>query len=106
MAATKTKKKPLEVAAEEEQPKQKPPKMCEVCGNEYDKAFDIVVEEDGREQRHSFDSFECAIHALAPQCAHCGCRIIGHGVEADGVVYCGAACARLLGRRELRDRAG
>ena len=24
-----------------------------------------------------FDSFECAIHALAPRCSHCACRIIG-----------------------------
>jgi len=97
----KTLEKEPEAAA-----KAPPPKMCEVCGNEYDKAFEIVITEDGREQRHTFDSFECAIHAIAPQCAHCGCRIVGHGVEAGGVVYCCAACARLLGHRELRDRAG
>jgi hypothetical protein len=24
------------------------------------------------------------IHAIAPTCAHCGCRIIGHGVEVGG----------------------
>jgi hypothetical protein len=90
----------------EAEPKPPPLKMCEVCGNEYDKAFEIVMMTDGREQRHVFDSFECAIHAVAPQCAHCGCRIIGHGVEADGMIYCGAACARMLGKRELRDRAG
>ena len=35
---------------------------CEVCGNDYDKVF--VVEMGGA--RHTFDSFECAIHALAP----------------------------------------
>ena len=35
---------------------------CELCGNDYDKAFDVVV---GGES-HTFDSFECAIHALAP----------------------------------------
>ena len=51
---------------------------CEVCDNEYDKAFTVTVE--GRE--HTFDSFECAIHALAPVCAHCGCKVIGHGVAA------------------------
>lgn len=56
--------------------------QCEVCGNEYDKAVEIVIA--GR--HHLFDSFECAIHALAPRCAHCGCRIIGHGVEAGGHV--------------------
>jgi len=31
-----------------------------------------------------FDSFECAIHRLAPACAHCGCKVVGHGVEAGG----------------------
>ena len=56
---------------------------CEVCENDYDKAFEIVV---GGE-RHIFDSFECAIHALAPVCPHCNCRIIGHGVEADGQIF-------------------
>ena len=105
--AAKGKQKTLEkVPEEKEEPKAAPPKMCEVCGNEYDKAFEIVITEDGREQRHVFDSFECAIHAVAPQCAHCGCRIIGHGVETQGMIFCGAACARILGKRELRDRAG
>ena len=58
---------------------------CEVCGNQYDKVFQVVV--DGIS--HTFDSFECAIHALAPTCAHCGVRIVGHGLEAaDGVMFC------------------
>ena len=35
---------------------------CEVCENEYDKAFEVVV----AGKHHTFDSFECAIHALAP----------------------------------------
>jgi hypothetical protein len=74
---------------------------CAVCGNEYDKSFD--VESGGR--RFTFDSFECAIHKLAPQCAHCGCRVIGHGVEADGKTYCCANCARQAGVRNVADRA-
>ncbi len=74
---------------------------CEVCGNNYDKAFEIVM--DGRS--HIFDSFECAIHALAPVCAHCGCKIIGHGVEANGIFYCCAHCAEQQGVHELQDRA-
>lgn len=73
---------------------------CEVCGNDYDKAFQVV--QDG--QTHTFDSFECAIHALAPVCAHCGCRIIGHGMEADGSFYCCASCANQSGVRGLDDR--
>jgi hypothetical protein len=74
---------------------------CEVCGNDYDKAFEIRL--NGRD--HTFDSFECAISALAPACAHCGCKILGHGVEASGVVYCCANCARQSGVSELKDRS-
>lgn len=74
---------------------------CEVCGNDYDKSFEVMR---GGE-RHTFDSFECAIHAMAPRCAHCGCSIVGHGVEADGTIYCCAHCAKEKGERKLRDRA-
>jgi hypothetical protein len=76
--------------------------VCEVCGNDYDKA--IEVRASGQEPR-VFDSFECAIHALAPACAHCGCRIVGHGVEQDGAIYCCANCARMSGAEGLRDRS-
>jgi hypothetical protein len=74
---------------------------CEVCGNDYDKAFDVV--RDG--ESHTFDSFECAIHALAPTCEHCGCRIIGHGLEAEGRVFCCVHCAEAVGVAGLADRA-
>jgi hypothetical protein len=74
---------------------------CEVCGNAYDKSFQVI--KDG--YPHTFDSFECAIHALAPTCAHCGCRIIGHGVEAaDSVMFCCAHCAEHQGVTSLKDR--
>jgi hypothetical protein len=53
----------------------------------------------------TFDSFECAIHALAPRCAHCDCRIIGHGVEAKGKIFCCAHCAKHEGVKGLQDRA-
>jgi len=74
---------------------------CDVCGNDYDKAFQITLQG----QTKTFDSFECAIHAFAPTCAHCKCRIIGHGVEAKGKMYCCAHCAHESGAHELRDRA-
>jgi hypothetical protein len=74
--------------------------QCEVCGNEYDKAFEIVM----AGKKHVFDSFECAIHALAPTCTHCGCKIIGHGVEASGSFYCCAHCAGEKGISKLQDR--
>lgn len=75
---------------------------CEVCGNEYDKAFQIITAVGGS---HTFDSFECAIHALAPICQHCGCKIIGHGVEADSSMFCCASCARMVGVVGVGDRA-
>lgn len=66
---------------------------CEVCGNDYDKSFEVVA----AGATHTFDSFECAIHAIAPICEHCQCRVIGHGVEVDGHFYCCANCARHAG---------
>lgn len=74
--------------------------QCEICGNEYDKAFEI--KSGGR--THTFDCFECAIQALAPTCAHCGCRIIGHGMEEGGSFYCCAHCAKQSGAEGMRDR--
>ena len=74
---------------------------CETCGNDYDKTFTIV--KDGTE--HVFDSFECAVQALAPRCVHCGCTILGHGVEKDDKIYCCAHCAKQSGESGLEDRA-
>ena len=74
---------------------------CDVCGNDYDKAFTVSTPGGGT---GTFDSFECAIHALAPRCEHCACVIVGHGVEADGRMYCCASCARQEGEQGLRDR--
>ena len=73
---------------------------CEVCGNDYDKTFKVTM--DG--ESHTFDSFECAIQALAPVCAHCGVRIVGHGVQKDDKIYCGANCAKSEGVSGLSDR--
>ena len=73
---------------------------CEVCGNEYDKSF--TIQRDG--ESHVFDSFECAIHLLAPTCAHCQCRIVGHGVEVEETIYCCAHCAKASGMQGPRDR--
>jgi hypothetical protein len=75
--------------------------VCEVCGNDYDKAFQVTI----GGSTHTFDSFECAVHAVAPVCEHCGCRVIGHGVESEGRIFCCAHCAGESGVSELRDRA-
>jgi hypothetical protein len=52
----------------------------------------------------TFDSFECAIHAMAPRCAHCECMVIGHGVETADAIYCCAPCAKHEGETRLKDR--
>ncbi len=74
--------------------------VCDMCGNDYDKAFTVTM----GGSTHTFDSFECAIHMLAPKCAHCSCRIIGHGVQSGSALYCCAHCAEVSGITGLRDR--
>jgi len=73
---------------------------CETCGNEYDKTFEVRIQG----KSHYFDSFECAIHTLAPTCRHCGCKVIGHGVETREAIFCCAHCAEMAGFHSLRDR--
>jgi Rieske Fe-S protein len=74
--------------------------QCEVCGNEYDKTMEVTR----AGETHVFDSFECAIHAIAPTCDHCGCKIIGHGIESNGSMFCCAHCSAQSGVRGARDR--
>lgn len=66
---------------------------CDVCGGDYDKTMEIHL----RGVTGTYDCFECAIHAMAPVCAHCGCRVIGHGVEAEGKIFCCTHCAQEVG---------
>jgi hypothetical protein len=73
---------------------------CDVCGNDYDGAFQVTKEG----KTWTFDSFECAIHACAPVCAHCGCKVVGHGMQAGDRIYCCAHCAERAGTQGLRDR--
>ncbi|MCP1727645.1 hypothetical protein J2T60_001645 [Natronospira proteinivora] len=72
---------------------------CEVCGNSYEHAFQVRM----NGQDHTFDCFECAVHKLAPSCSRCGCRIMGHGVQQNQTIYCGAHCARQAGAAGLAD---
>ncbi|HSB41736.1 MAG TPA: hypothetical protein VLK28_07875 [Methylomirabilota bacterium] len=75
---------------------------CDVCGNDYEKVMVISTPT----STGTFDSFECALHAMAPICVHCGCRIVGHGVEApDGRYFCCAHCAAAAGVPESRVNA-
>lgn len=73
---------------------------CDSCGNDYDKAFQVTM----GAKTMTFDSFECAIHAMAPRCEACGNRIIGHGLEAQGNFYCCSHCAKKAGIKGLKDR--
>jgi hypothetical protein len=41
---------------------------------------------------------------LAPSCNHCGCRVIGHGIEHDGAVFCCASCSEKAGVAGAVDR--
>ena len=74
--------------------------VCEKCGNDYDKAFEVSI---GGES-HVFDSFECAISALAPRCEQCDCWNIGHAVEGSGRMFCCANCAQQKGVTAAKDR--
>jgi hypothetical protein len=62
---------------------------CETCGNDYAHTFEVIL----NGESHTFDSFECAIHRLAPPCQHCGCKVVGHGVDVEGGIYCCSHCA-------------
>ena len=64
---------------------------CSTCGNNYDRTFQVVH----GDKSYIFDCFECAIQQLAPTCAHCGCRVIGHGVEDGLTIYCCTSCQRM-----------
>lgn len=74
---------------------------CEVCGNDYAMSFEVHAQG----AVHTFDSFECAIQRMAPICENCGCRVIGHGIEADGHFYCCAHCAHAKGFTSIVDNA-
>lgn len=73
--------------------------QCEVCGNDYDLTFEVRAQG----AVHTFDSFECAIHRMAPVCENCGIRIAGHGIQVDGQFFCCAHCARVRGAPAARD---
>lgn len=76
-------------------------KTCETCGNSYDKPIEVTY----AGKSHVFDCFACAIHMLAPRCAHCTAPIIGHGAESGSQMFCCAHCARQAGVTEMQDRA-
>lgn len=66
-------------------------RKCDACGNEYIRTFQVSTAEG---KTYTFDSFECAIHMLAPTCGSCGVKVIGHGFDRDGLVYCCHHCEK------------
>ena len=64
--------------------------ICEVCGNTGCQCFEVQI---GGE-RHIFDSFECALNVLTPQCTYCGTPFVGEGVRVGNTVYCSYDCGR------------
>src|SRR5688572_15227137 len=62
---------------------------CDTCGNGTGTLMTITRQGEIR----TFDSFECAIHAMAPACRECGCRILGPGTSSGGYLYCCDHCA-------------
>lgn len=72
---------------------------CDACGNDYHQPMEIKK----NDKIYKFDCFECAIHILAPNCKHCNCKIIGHGIESDDSFYCCAHCARKDGITLAKD---
>lgn len=73
---------------------------CDTCGNDYANAFEVRTA-DGRQ--FTFDSIECAVSSIAPECVHCGCRILGHGIQDGDRVFCCAHCARKSGVDAVAD---
>jgi hypothetical protein len=69
---------------------------CEVCGNEYERSFE--------DETYVFDNFNCTIQSLSPNCAHCGCQVIGHDTEAVG--FLSAVLVAPLGMSSLTREAG
>ncbi|XBQ17730.1 MAG: hypothetical protein ABL308_09175 [Oceanicaulis sp.] len=68
--------------------------QCDQCGNDYHDP--LTVSKGG--QTFTFDSFECAAQKLAPNCANCGVRVLGHGLETGGgTIYCCGNCAESAG---------
>jgi len=74
---------------------------CDVCGNDYDKAFTLTAA--GR--THTFDSFECASTRWRRPAPTAAARVVGHGVEQCGRIFCCAHCAKKAGASGLKDRA-
>lgn len=73
---------------------------CDVCHNDYAESFEVTM----AGTTHTFDCFECAIHALAPKCSGCGVRVLGHGLQSGKDIFCCKTCAEKKGVKGFTDR--
>ena len=73
---------------------------CSTCGNDYDMTFQVTT---NKGEQYDFDRIECAAAKIAPQCDHCGCTILGHGIQANSTIFCCANCARHAGVEDVSD---
>lgn len=76
---------------------------CTTCGNDYERTFTVTL--DGG-MSGTFDSFECAIAAMAPRCGHCATTILGHGVAVGDETFCCSHCARTATGEQITDSIG
>ena len=63
--------------------------ICHTCNNTCTSCMEIRI----NGKVYYFDSFQCAIHQLAPNCCHCGCKIIGHPLIQELYQFCCVHCA-------------
>lgn len=68
--------------------------VCDTCGNHVAEPLSVTQ----GDRSGTFDSIECLAHALAPTCARCGCRILGHPVHDGPITYCCQHCADVVAR--------
>ena len=67
--------------------------FCDTCGFETEEPLKIIY----HDMHSDFCCFECAITALAPECQHCHCKVIGHGAYGpDDTIFCSHHCAQLI----------
>jgi hypothetical protein len=74
--------------------------QCEVCSNKYDKGLEVMLP--GRDIRLTALS---ARSGDGPACEHCGCNVIGYGIEVSGRFFCCAHCAKAATSAHVKDRA-
>ena len=76
----------------------RPLTACESCGHATRNGILITV----GGVTHYFDSFQCAIHCMAAECEHCGCRILGRPLEAQQRLFCSQECLSAMRGQVLR----